>query len=131
LFNSFSESYTLLDFYSTEGVYLEITEDDDRFLGSTPFYSFGDSFTFQKFLFLRKSTFISFFIDNMIDVPICFKKSKSLKMRNSELPFLKFTNLLMRRGEREKTTRIVIRSFFLFFSTMKVELFESKPDVLH
>ncbi len=54
------------------------------------------------FKFLRKSSFISFFITNLIDVPKCFKKVKSLRRLNYELPLLKLLNFLMRDGKKEQ-----------------------------
>jgi hypothetical protein len=75
----------------------------------------------DKYLYLRKSTFITFFIDNMIDVPICFKKSRSLKTKNFELPILKFSNFLMRQGKREKTAVMLFQALRLFIKTLKIE----------
>jgi hypothetical protein len=51
----------------------------------------------------------------MIDVPICFKKSVSLKNRSFELPLLKFSNFLMKQGKKEKIIRLIFSSFRLFF----------------
>lgn len=75
----------------------------------------------EEFLYLRKSTFISFFITNLIDVPVCFKKSKSLKLKNFELLALKFSNYLMKKGKREKITKIIFQSLRLFFKNLKTE----------
>lgn len=68
-----------------------------------------------NYIRLRTSSFINFFVTNMIDIPICFKKSKSLKNKNFEFFFLKFTNLIMRHGKREKTFRHIWNSFFFFY----------------
>jgi len=73
------------------------------------------------FFYLRNSSFIKFFINNMIDVPICFKKSFSLKTKNFELPLLKFSNFLMKKGKKEKTFNIVFSAFRLFFKTLKLD----------
>jgi hypothetical protein len=51
----------------------------------------------------------------MIDVPICFKKTKSLNTKNFELPLLKFSNFLMKKGKKEKIFRILFQTFRLFF----------------
>jgi hypothetical protein len=77
------------------------------------------------FLYLRKSSFISFFIENMIDVPVCFKKSKSLRYKSFELPLLKFVNLLMRQGKKEKVTKHIFTAFFLFFNNLKLNEVEN------
>lgn len=58
------------------------------------------------FLHLRQSTVISFFVDNMIDVPACFKKSKSLYNVSFELPFLKCINVLMRHGKKNQILKL-------------------------
>lgn len=74
---------------------------------------------FDTYLSLRKYSVISFFINNMIDVPICFKKSSSLKTKNFELPVLKFINLMMWEGKKEKSTRLVFSAFDSFWLQQK------------
>lgn len=64
----------------------------------------------DKFIYLKNPSFISFFLNNFIDVPICFKKSKSLKLKNFELPLLKFINFLMKEGKKEKMNKIFFKS---------------------
>ena len=54
----------------------------------------------KSFLFLRKSTVTSFFITNMIDIPISLKKSNSLYVKTFEIQNLKLLNFLMRDGNR-------------------------------
>jgi hypothetical protein len=78
----------------------------------------------NQFLYLRKSSFISFFIDNMIDVPICFKKSNSLRTKNFELPLLKFTNYLMRQGKRDKATSVFFQALRFFIKNLKTEVIQ-------
>ena len=70
------------------------------------------------FMYIRNSSFIKFFINNMIDVPICFKKSVSLKNHSFELPLLKFSNFLMKQGKKEKIIRLIFSSFRLFFKNI-------------
>lgn len=65
----------------------------------------------SSYLFLKKPSFISFFINNFIDVPICFKKSKSLRRKNFELPLLKICALLMKKGKKEKTINLFFKIF--------------------
>jgi hypothetical protein len=90
-----------------------------------PVFSENDEFFFSQkpelspYSYLKTHSFISFFIDNLIDVPICFRKSKSLKLKNSELPILKFINILTRDGKRESSNRVVIRAFTAFYSFLK------------
>lgn len=72
-----------------------------------------------NFLFLRNSSFINFFLSNMIDVPICFKKSASLKTKNFELPLLKFSNFLMKEGKKNKIFNILFSTLRIFFNSIK------------
>lgn len=65
----------------------------------------------EHFLFLRKSTITSFFMVNMIDMPVCFKKSKSLYSKTFEIQTLKFTNMIMRAGLRAKAVKGVTLGF--------------------
>lgn len=81
--------------------------------------SFNESSFLSDFFYLRNSSFIKFFINNMIDVPVCFKKSHSLKMKNFELPLMKFSNFLMKKGKKEKALRLVFSSFRYFFKNFK------------
>ena len=57
------------------------------------------------FLFLRKSTVTSFFISNMVDMPLCFQKSKSLFTRTFEIPMLKLINMIMRHGLKNQALK--------------------------
>lgn len=75
----------------------------------------------EEFFYLKKLTFINFFINNMIDVPICFKKSKSLKSKNFELPLLKFSNFLMKKGKKEKINRIIFKTLQYFINDLKLQ----------
>lgn len=87
-------------------------------------FSTRDSSFLTEFFYLKNSSFIKFFINNMIDVPICFKKSKSLKSKNFELPLLKFSNFLMKKGKRDKTLKIIFSAFRDFFNSLKIEKFQ-------
>ena len=71
---------------------------------------------FSTFIFLRQSTITSFFSTNLIDMPICFKKSKSLYSKTFELPLLKLTNLIMRGGAREQVVKNVSFAFSQCFT---------------
>ena len=51
-------------------------------------------------LLLRKAGVTTFFLQNMIDMPIVLKKSKSLFSTTFRYPQLRLLNLLMRHGER-------------------------------
>lgn len=90
-----------------------INEENSFLMNENEFFS-NDKF-FKKYTHLRKSTFIDFFLSNFVDIPICFKKSKSLKRRSFEFFFLKFTNLLMRRGKKEQVFCFILKAFSEFF----------------
>lgn len=89
---------------------------EEKFLLPTKYkYSPNDDSFFNEYLYLRNSSFINFFLNNLIDVPVCFKKSNSLRTKNFELPLLKFSNFLMKKGKKEKIFKILFESFRLFF----------------
>lgn len=81
-----------------------------------------------NFFYLRKLSFISFFINNSIDVPICFKKSKSLKKKIFELPLLRFTNFLMQQGKQQKSINFLIKASRSFFLNQQQEFFFDKEN---
>lgn len=81
-------------------------------------YSIQNDKFLENFLFLKQSTITSFFISNMVDMPICFKKSKSLYSKTFELKLFKFTNLIMRSGLREKTLKNITLSFNNIFNNV-------------
>jgi hypothetical protein len=68
----------------------------------------------NHFLFLRKSTITSFFVNSLIDTPIILKKSKSLFLTSFELPIKRFTNYLMRGGLYSKALKNLTESMFNF-----------------
>jgi hypothetical protein len=74
---------------------------------------------FDKYYELRKSSFISFFSEYRIDVPLCFYNSKSLRRLSFELPLLKFSNFLMFDGKKEKFFLIFLRAFQSFIKSTK------------
>ena len=60
---------------------------------------------------VRRSSITTFFSTNLIDMPICFNKSKSLYMKSFQIPLLKFTNLIMRKGFQNRTLKIITGGF--------------------
>jgi hypothetical protein len=97
--------------------------DEKNLLPNKSFFSNLDYSFLTNFFYLRNSSFIKFFMNNMIDVPICFKKSRSLKTKNFELPLLKFINFLMKKGKKEKTINTVFTSLRFFIKTLKISRF--------
>lgn len=76
----------------------------------------NDKIDLNIYLYLKTSSFISFFINNNVDVPTCFKKSKSLSLKTFELPLIKFFNLIMREGKRDKTIRLFLKKILNRFN---------------
>lgn len=110
----------------------------DYFFHNTPFkenYYWNEKIDLNYFLFLKTSSFISFFINSNIDVPTCFKKSKSLSFKTFELPFIKFFNLIMRHGRRDKTIRVfffkILNRFNLWQNYPKFQFNENNQKFLN
>ena len=61
---------------------------------------YGNHETYDNFQFLKEKTFTSFFRENEVDVPRCFKKTLSVRKSLNEITLLKFNNYLMRSGKR-------------------------------
>lgn len=120
---------TLNTFFFLKNFKVSIAFDinDENYILSNENEFFNDYSFIKDFNHLRKSSFIDFFLKSLVDVPICFKKTKSLKRKNFEFFFLKFINLIMRKGKREQTIRFVWNAFANFF----YDIFEkiSKQDI--
>lgn len=110
-FNTLSTVFFSQNFSNKNNFF--ISEESSFVVNENEFFS-DDKF-FKKYTHLRKSTFIDFFLTNLVDIPICFKKIKSLRRRNFEFFFLKFTNLLMRKGKREQIFSFLLKAFSDFF----------------
>jgi hypothetical protein len=82
---------------------------------------------FNYYACLRQSSFSAFFIENRVDTPVCFMKSPSLKRRHLELNLFKFTNFLMRNGNREKMFRSVLKAFWHVLAVRKA-IFLRTPE---
>jgi hypothetical protein len=75
-----------------------------------------DEYPLLPFNYLRQSTIKSFFTSQRVDVPICFKKSKSLYSQTFELPLMKLVNMVMRKGLKSKVSNVFNFNFFNFFN---------------
>ena len=67
------------------------------------------------FDYLIDSSFYNFFNNNFIDIPKCFKNTKSVKRKVNEVKLLKMNNYLMRDGKRYTSYKYLLSSFFEFF----------------
>lgn len=106
-YSSTTGSVAPVSAFFSRSVFFDRSELDARLL---PVTFAGEEDFLNEFLYLRKSSFVNFFVNNMVDVPVCFKKSKSLHNRGFELPVLKFSNFLMRAGKREKIVRTLFQA---------------------
>lgn len=81
-------------------------DDTHMFIPKSPF-AFNASVAdfLLKYVHKKRYSFTSFFINNLVDVPVCFKKSVSLKRPIMAFPFLKFANYYLKKGEKEKAIR--------------------------
>jgi ribosomal protein S7 len=110
---------SLLSYYNSNFTNYTFFNDSKKLFPTK--YNYNSSTAFlSNFFYFKNTSFIRFFINNMIDVPICFKKSVSLRTKNFELPLLKFINFLMRKGKKEKCNRIIFSSFRFFFKNIKL-----------
>lgn len=111
-FNPFYFQTSIFEFYENLSDFDHFEHHNLYFLDN---YYFTDDFHYESFFFFKNSSYISFFLNNMIDVPVCFKKSKSLKRKSFELPILKLFNLIMLKGKKEKTFKILFKNYFSNF----------------
>ena len=76
----------------------------------------------NSFTFMRQSTIKSFFNSQLVDIPICFRKSKSIYTLTFEIPILKTMNILMRSGLRGRVLKALTFSFHYIFSRLNLDL---------
>lgn len=65
------------------------------------------------------SPFYNFYKSNLVDIPKCFKKTKSVFRKQNNLDILKFNNYFMRKGLRYKVFNKLITSCFLILNDLK------------
>jgi hypothetical protein len=63
---------------------------------------YGTHDSLEEFEYLHYSTFISFFRTHSIDIPRCFRATKSVRRKINETDYLKFNNYFMRQGKKTK-----------------------------
>jgi len=85
-------------------------------------HELAEESTLSSFKFLRQSTIKSFFNSQLVDVPICFQKSKSLYTPTFEIPLIKMSNMIMRSGLRGQVMKQVTGSFAYFFHNLVSDL---------
>ena len=104
LFNNLTELNLFSQYLYNDFTTLNLTKLNSTSSRSLNFFDITDSSLeaspVDSFLFLRKSTVTSFFMMNLVDMPISLKKSRSLYVKTFEIQTLKLSNLLMRDGKR-------------------------------
>ena len=133
-FNNFHLNYNITTFLAFSFINNKSKNFSGKFsyestLPEAPSTFYNQKLNFMdKFMFLKRPLFISFFIEHMIDVPYCFKKSKSLKNGSFERPLLKFVNLFMRHGRQEKMNRFFSKALVLASHDIKPTHFNFLKD---
>lgn len=123
--NFFNNNVVTSSFSNYKNLNIQIYNNHGDFKKMLPIeinFNQNDLSFLTDFMYIRNSSFIKFFINNMIDVPICFKKSVSLKNHSFELPLLKFSNFLMKQGKKEKIIKLIFSSFRLFFKNTNINV---------
>jgi len=64
----------------------------------------------EDFEYLKNVTFTNFFKSSNVDVPRCFRRTKTIRRPINEVEILKLNNYLMRQGKRAKTFKFLSRS---------------------
>ncbi len=85
---------------------------------------------YQRFKKLKKTSFVFFFIENLIEIPNIFKKIKSFTFKSFEIYDLRFLNMLMSHGKKEQIFRIFWKSFLIFLQFYKKQITKKCNDGL-
>mgnify|MGYP007121698774 FL=1 len=91
---------------------------------SKVFYSeledgYGQYDPMDSFWYLNYSTFNTFFSEASVDIPRCFKKTKSMKRANNEIDLLKFNNYFMRAGQRYKSFSFLSKTLWSLLTELQ------------
>lgn len=68
-----------------------------------------------NFEYLVHSEFKFFFSNSLVDVPRCFRFSKSLNRKTNKIPAVRFTNYLMRAGKRLQSCKFFLSILWNIF----------------
>jgi hypothetical protein len=80
----------------------------------------GDEDSLEDFEYLHCSTFTTFFRTHRIDIPRCFRKTRSVRRKINEADFLKFNNYFMRHGKRLKSLGYLLSALRPFINQERV-----------
>jgi hypothetical protein len=85
----------------------------------------------NEFNYLSNTTFTNFFKASNVDVPRCFKRTKTIRRSINEIEILKMNNYLMRHGKRYKTFKFLSKSLDKGFNSYvdeNIKSFNNDPD---
>jgi len=77
---------------------------------------YGEHEAIDDYEYLKERTFTSFFRNNSIDVPRCFRKTRSVRRPLNEIDLLKLNNYLMRDGKRLKVFGYLSKALWTLFN---------------
>jgi len=101
----------------------------DKAVASTMFKEYSYDI-FEQYSIFRYSSFIEFFDKHDIDVPKCFKGVRSLRRPNFELLLLKFSSVLMMRGQKERAFKLIVETLYRFSKTYDHFRFSRNKELL-
>ena len=81
---------------------------------------YGEHEAIEDFEYLKARSFTAFFRNNHIDVPRCFRKTKSVRRPINEIDFLKLSNYLMRDGKRVRALNDLTKALVILFDSQKL-----------
>ncbi len=87
------------------------------------------AFNILHFNYLVIPNYINFFLLNNVDVPVVFNKSFSLKRTTTKLFFVKFINLIMRRGLFIRSQRLFFTALISLFTWIRDSFLSTKGNV--
>jgi len=108
---------------------LDITESND--FTEILLDHYGEHEAIDDFEYLKERTFTSFFRDNLIDVPRCFRKTKSVRRPINQVDLLKLNNYLMRDGKRLKVFGALSKTLLTLTNDQKSNGLKTYQTPLH
>ena len=82
---------------------------------------YGEHEAIDDFEYLKDRTFTNFFRNNSIDVPRCFRKTKSVRRPINQVDLLKLNNYLMRDGKRLKVFKALSKTLWTVLDDQKTD----------
>jgi len=80
---------------------------------------YGEHESIDEFEYLKERNFTMFFRENLIDIPRCFRKTKSVRRPINQIDLLKLNNYLMRDGKRIKVFKYLLSTVWSILDSLK------------